>query len=174
MLCERCRKNAATARYSEVVHGKVSVRNICKSCLDALQEDPSTGFEIAGAPAAKRTKTDREPSEPTLPHRSCPACGLSLRMAIKAGRMGCGACYRNFGDAVDSQLRGLHVSLRHRGKTPRVDDIRDRARADLHGKRALLRTALKLEDYEKAAALRDDIKALETGLGATARTPGHN
>jgi len=172
VLCERCQKNAATLRYSEVVNGKVSVRNICKACLAELQGDATTGFEVAGAPTAKRMKQAEEQAEPSIPHRSCPTCGVALRVVLKTGRVGCSTCFQTFGEAIEPQLRGLHVALRHRGKVPRIDDIREKVRADLQSKRALLRTALKMENYETAASLRDDIKLLETGLGAA--SPGHN
>jgi len=38
-------------------------------------------------------------------------------------------------------------------------------RAELQGKRALLRSALKLENYEEAATLRDNVRSLEDELG---------
>ena len=47
------------------------------------------------------------------------------------------------------------------------DDARARVRSELQSKRALLKTALNLENYEEAASLRDEIRSLETGLVAS-------
>ena len=66
---------------------------------------------------------------------------------------------------LEAAVRGLQGALHHRGRSPRADDSRDRIRADLQTKRALLRSALKTENYEEAAILRDTIRTLEAQLG---------
>ena len=66
-------------------------------------------------------------------------------------------------------LEGLHRGMRHRGKTPRVDDGRARLHAQLQHKRTLLRSVLGLEDYEQAALIRDEIKGLEAALRNSGR-----
>lgn len=164
MLCERCHKNVASLRYSEVVNGKVAVRNICPACLGEIQGDAATAFEMTGAPHVKRAVAPPEEPEPATTHRTCPSCGVGLRTVLKTGRMGCAVCYRSFGEAIEPQLRGLQTAVGHRGKKPRMDDARQKLRADIQSKRALLRTAVRMEKYEEAALLRDTIKALETGL----------
>ncbi len=166
MLCERCHKHAATLRYSEVVNGKVSARSICRTCMDELETDQGTGFEVSGAPTARRARVLKEEADAQVPHRSCPSCGVSLRTVVKTNRVGCRDCYSSFAEGIAEQLRTLHPATRHRGKTPNMSDARDRLRANLQAKRALLRTALKAENYEEAAHVRDEIRALESGLHA--------
>ena len=48
-----------------------------------------------------------------------------------------------------------------------MNNARERVRSELVSKRALLKTALNMENYEEAAALRDEIKVLETGLSVS-------
>jgi len=166
MLCQKCHKSLATVRYAEVVDGKVTDLNVCPECLARLQSAPS-GFELAGAaPTPKRLAAIREAQEPVTPALVCRTCGLEVQRALRTNRVGCNSCYATFAEPIEAVLRGLHGALRHRGKVPRVDDRREQVRTQLQTKRALLRSILKMENYEEAAVLRDEIKALEEALGA--------
>ena len=80
----------------------------------------------------------------------------------KVRRFGCGDCYRTFRDEVGQMIRGMHKGGTHCGKVPdglmeihqrnmRLEDLRSR-----------LESAVKAENYEEAAGLRDEIRQLET------------
>ncbi|MBI4557207.1 MAG: hypothetical protein HY706_06450 [Candidatus Hydrogenedentes bacterium] len=168
MLCQKCHKNLATVRYAEVVEGKVADLHLCSECLAKHQNSPATGFELSGAAPSplKRVPGAAEGAEVLSAQRTCRACGADLREVMKTGKVGCTVCYESFADVLEPLLRGIHTALRHRGKTPRVDDIREQARSELQAKRALLRSALRAEHYEEAAHLRDAIRELENRLGA--------
>lgn len=168
MLCERCHKDLATLRYSEVIDGKAIVKNLCQTCLERLQGDAGIGFEMFGAaPTPSQEFFKRESSDTVPRYLVCRTCGTVLSEALKSGRLGCGGCYETFLEELEPVLHGLHPALRHRGKAPHRDESRESQRMDLQTKRALLRSALKTENYEEAAILRDSIKDLEAGLGVT-------
>lgn len=165
MLCQRCHKNLATVRYAEVVDGRVANLHLCQECLSKQQEQGAAGFEISGkAPTPKGLPTTKEKTEKPVARRVCPSCGMKLSEVLSKDLVGCSRCYEVFGEVLEPRFRELHVALRHRGKTRRMENARERLYADLQTKRALLRTALKLENYEEAADLRDQIKALEADL----------
>jgi protein arginine kinase activator len=164
MICQKCHKNLATARYAEVVDGKVTDLHLCGECMRRYQDNDVTGFELSG-PVSRNTAPAPPQDPPVINVRTCRQCGTSLRDLMRLGRVGCPACYESFAEQLDPLLRGLHTSIRHRGKSPRIDDARERLRAELQGKRALLRSALKLENYEEAAVLRDNVRSLEDELG---------
>jgi len=88
---------------------------------------------------------------------------------LESSQAGCAKCYQEFREELSSSLAEFQAGLRHRGKMLRVDDDRERIRAELHAKRALLRTALKTENYEEAATLRDIIRELEMALTVSGR-----
>lgn len=166
MLCQKCHKSLATVRYAEVIDGKVTDLNVCPDCLSRLQTGGS-GFELAGsAPTPKRLSSVREVQEASTPALVCRSCGTELQRVLRVNKLGCRLCYDTFSEAMEPVLRGLHGALRHRGKVPHVDDRREQVRAQLQTKRALLRSILKMERYEEAATLRDEIKVLESALGA--------
>lgn len=168
MLCQRCHKNLATVRYAEVVDGKVTDLHFCSDCLLRHQESSQTGFELSGpAPAPRHTPAQEsggQQSDSVVAQRTCSSCGMLLKHAVKTGQVGCSQCYSEFADDLEPMLRAAHTAMRHRGKAPHRDDAREALRAELQTKRALLRTALKMENYEEAAVLRDEIKALDTGM----------
>lgn len=166
MLCQRCHKNLATVRYAEVIEGKVTDLHLCQDCLAKHREGVLTGFELSGsAPAPKRSKAVRAGPERLVGERGCKSCGIRLKEVLKSGRVGCSVCYESFAEQLTSLLRGIHTAMRHRGKVPHLDDARERVRVELKTRRALLRSALKMENYEEAAVLRDEIKDLETQFG---------
>ncbi len=169
MLCQRCHKNRASVRYAEVVDGKVNNLQLCRDCLARQRDDTETGFELSDpAPVLTNRSASRAPLiDPASTAGTCVACNTTLKSIVDTGRVGCSVCYETFPAELESLLEGMHVALTHRGKTPRVNDNRSRVRADLQNKRTLLKTALGLENYEDAAGLRDEIRALETGLGVS-------
>jgi len=171
MLCGKCHKNRATVRYAEVVDGKVQDLHLCPACLAKHQDEVGVGFELAkpGPVPSHRREWASAKREPVLSREQCKTCGLALQEVVDSSKVGCSTCYETFAEQIEVLFKGLHAGTRHRGKTPRVDDSRARVRADLQTKRALLRSALRTENYEEAAHLRDEIRVLEKELSPAER-----
>lgn len=174
MLCERCHKQLATLKYTEVVNGKAYKRNLCERCLKELQADANSGFEVSGsAPSPKgifASRSSAAKSEQQLEAKGkqvCQACGMRLSIVLKSNTVGCPDCYGAFKEEIEPVLRERHTALLHRGKIPRLEDNRTRLRLNLQSKRALLRSALRTEEYEQAAALRDEIRSLEQMISSS-------
>ncbi len=178
MLCQKCHKNLATVRYAEVVDGKVTDLHLCSECMMKHQESAATGFNLSGpAPSPKHDAQEAHSAggaqqDSVAQHRTCGACGAQLKYVLKTGEVGCPQCYENFAEHLEPVLRAAHTALRHRGRVPNRNDAREALRAELQTKRALLRTALKMENYEEAAELRDEIKKLDASMNASARGEG--
>jgi len=168
MLCQKCHKNLATVRYAEVVDGKVADINLCSECLSQHEDRSASGFELSGSiPAAKSGQRPQLLRPRPKAPRTCKSCRTKLSMVLDSGRIGCAHCYEHFSADIEPMLVALHGSVQHKGKTSRVGDVRARLRSGLQIKRSLLRSALETENYEEAASLRDDIRQLESVLGAS-------
>jgi len=167
MLCQNCHKNLASVRYAEVVDGKVSDLRLCQDCLAAREESVSPGFEFSKPSPFLGKKKDLSVNEVREADATCTACATTLQELMDTGKVGCSICYESFPAELEALMEGIHIALTHRGKAPRIDDARVRVRSDLQSKRALLKTALSMENYEEAASLRDEIRALDIGLGAS-------
>lgn len=165
MLCQNCHKNLATARYAEVVDGKVTDLHLCPACLKARQEDTSAGFELSGPVKPARSAASLYPKDDdSVLVRVCRTCGARLLNILDSGKVECSQCYSSFAEALQPMLTDLHGATRHVGKSPQIDDRRAALRAHLKTKRNLLRNAVREESYEEAAMLRDEIRGLEAEL----------
>lgn len=165
MLCQKCHKNLASVRYAEVVDGAVADLHLCQECMDLRQASQGTGFDLAEPSPFSRTSPRSAVSRAMASAETCDSCSTDLKSIIETGKVGCSACYDTFPAQLESVLEGIHSAMIHRGKSPQVDDARARLHSGLQSKRALLKTALSLENYEEAATLRDEIQAVEIELG---------
>jgi protein arginine kinase activator len=166
MICELCKKNAATVRYTEVVNKKVVKMNLCEECAKKKGVSIQAPFTIADllsglAEMGARTEEDAG--------KACPACGLAYGDFKKTGRLGCDACYSAFEKGLRGLLETIHKSTAHAGKIP----SRDRGRVDdlrlMQGLEAGLRAAVEKEDFERAAELRDRIQEMKRRSRAKTR-----
>ena len=77
--------------------------------------------------------------------------------------LGCAGCYDSFSDALLVDLRKIHGETHHLGKAPKGQAKAPAIRAVVTpaGLRQRLAEAIAREDFEAAAQLRDQIRALE-------------
>ncbi len=164
MQCDVCRENDATVFLTQIVDGKMQKVNLCEPCSKAKGVTDPTGFALAdlllGLGAAQ------EIEQGTSEQPRCAQCGFTVGDFKKTGRLGCSVCYDTFGEALDSLIKAMHKGTRHTGKVPerlrRVLELGDRVR----GLREELDKAVTQENYESAAALRDQIRKLEEEVPA--------
>ncbi|MDD3243361.1 MAG: UvrB/UvrC motif-containing protein [Eubacteriales bacterium] len=161
-MCERCGENPAEVHFTQVVNGKTTHLHLCRSCAEQANAELFGAGQLsnvivgllglaAAKPAAEKTG------------RTCPVCGFELDRFAREGMLGCPACYQHFADAVQPVLKQVQGGTRHTGRrpaasTPAPVEAGDEALEEL---RRRLRAAIETEEYERAAVLRDEIKALE-------------
>lgn len=166
MLCEACGKRPASVHVTKVINNVKSESHLCQEC--AYQQgqfswftEPAVTFHniLAGLFDPDTAKGGLPGAQP---HARCENCGLSFGDFRRLGHLGCDTCYSTFGGMLESLLRRVHGSTRHTGKVPSGG-----AHGPLSKKRRLrqlrqqLEQAIKTENYEQAAVLRDQIRALE-------------
>ena len=161
MICDVCKEKAATVYLTQIVSGQMQKVNLCEGCAKEKGVTDPTGFALAEMLLGLGTekKLQRSGDE-----NSCTVCGFSQSDFKKTGRLGCSECYTIFGDGLNSLLKAMHRGTRHVGKAPRrfqgSRDFVDR----LEDLRHRLKIAVKDEDFEEAAALRDEIRRAEEEL----------
>jgi protein arginine kinase activator len=101
----------------------------------------------------------------------CPSCGFTQADFKKTGRLGCPECYQTFAEGLETMLKTMHKGTRHVGKaphtTPKSRDLSDK----LKSLQKKLEKAISEEDFEEAAVVRDEIKALKDKLAAATVAP---
>ncbi|MBI2874716.1 MAG: UvrB/UvrC motif-containing protein [Firmicutes bacterium] len=178
MLCEECRKRPASIHMTRVVQDESGPRktevHLCRECAQEKQVQGSWGFDLAGPPfsipallAGFMDGTGYAPQVLKTTYTvKCPGCGMTFEHFRDTGRLGCGRCYQVFKDQLSTLLRRIHGKSRHAGKVPaRAAGILT-ARRNLEQLREALGRKIEEEDFEAAAALRDQIRRLERELRA--------
>ena len=168
MLCEKCEKNEATIHYSEIINGKKTEMALCSECADkmGISSDPYSGFgDLFGTGSLLSSFFGASPSQmrrSTASERRCPVCGASMPEIQKQGKVGCAECYTTFKNELMPTIRRIHGDAKYRGAVPAAptDDEAAKRAAELKSLRDELSAAIKNEDFERAAELRDKIREL--------------
>jgi protein arginine kinase activator len=104
-------------------------------------------------------------SIPNVEERKCACCHLKLSSFTSKGRLGCPSCYQAFEKEVEELLQHLHGTTEHRGKQYQAGAGSRVAQGDLSQLTVELDSAIKNEEFERAALLRDAIHGLKNTEG---------
>jgi protein arginine kinase activator len=167
MLCDICHKNEASIFITEIVNGQVTKRAYCEQCYKKREEALASfpiGLTLMSALAdlAGLTGEEKETTRPR-PVRTCPKCGLTYSDFQKSGFVGCERCWETFSRELEQILRRIHGSSSHHGKIPRGVSGEVQVALGIKQLQEQLRSAVQREDFEAAAKLRDQIRALKKG-----------
>jgi protein arginine kinase activator len=161
MLCTICKEKPATVHLTQIVGDKMQKLDLCEDCAKTKGINDPTSFGLAdldlvlGLGASQQLEQAAGGVE-----LKCPRCGFTQADFKKSGRLGCPECYRTFADGLAGLLKTMHKGTRHTGKAPEALRA-TRENADrLKTLQTKLARAIKDENYEQAAQLRDEIKQL--------------
>lgn len=167
MVCDECRLREATVHLTQIINGKKTERHLCPQCARKHEAEffLEPQFSIHNLLAGLLEGTWQPPAGAAQDLR-CSRCGLRYREFARTGLLGCSHCYDEFKQQLEPVLRRIQGQVRHRGKVPSRAGSHLRLGRQLDQLRAQLREAVAREEYERAARLRDEIRALEQRLRA--------
>lgn len=175
MKCQKCQKNEATTHIKRVINGQFEEYNLCAECAAEM------GYGNFFHDLASSFEDDFNSLfgtffENALPARTqatrCETCGSSYTDIQRTGMMGCADCYRIFNGEIMPTIRRIHGNTTHCGKNSaayraektksasekieenKPESERDKLQAELD-------SAIENQEFERAAELRDRIKAME-------------
>lgn len=159
MFCDVCKSKEATVFLTQIVEGKMQKVNLCESCSKQKGVNDPTGFALAdlllGLGAAQ--EIEKNPAGVR-----CPACGFSQADFKKTGRLGCSVCYDAFSEGLSAMIKNMHRGVIHTGKVPAKLAAACLREQELGSLQLDLEKAVKEENFEDAASIRDRIRLLET------------
>ncbi|MBN2036029.1 MAG: UvrB/UvrC motif-containing protein [Chitinispirillaceae bacterium] len=146
--CQECGLHPATIHLTQIIDNETLSFHLCDECAQ------KRGIHLS---IAQQPVSDVGPEPlPIRPDRECGSCKKKLSEFISNGWLGCPSCYSAFEQEVDDLLFRMHGSLEHKGKAYRPVPAADALSCpDL---RLALEAAIKNEDFERAAVLRDSIR----------------
>lgn len=162
MLCNVCGKNEARVHLSQIAEGKTTRVDLCEFCAKEKGIDDASlvSDSINKIQGKKTTTLSPTGSEPTL---RCSVCGYTQADLKKTGRLGCAHCYKSFEEKLKKILKSMHPEVSHVGKTPekiKARKIPQKLEARSLQLQEQLKRAVKREQFEEAAILRDELKAV--------------
>ncbi len=156
MLCEECNKNPATVVITVMSGGATTTRHLCKECMAKMENSIAKG-DMSSFLASLSSILSKQPRETTL---TCDACGLTYEEFLRTGKLGCTRCYQVFSEQLKPLLLRVHGRNQHAGRVPPGREKERELEQCLSGLRAQMDKAVNDENFEQAAVLRDEIKAL--------------
>jgi protein arginine kinase activator len=164
MQCQTCHKNEATIHLTEISNGVRIEMHLCERC--AQEEGIAVKSQIplnellsnllAAQPAEDELYGDSEQLS------SCPRCGFTLEQFRKEAVLGCPYDYELFEKSLLPLIERSHNgNTSHCGKVPSKVSDNTKTQIELMKLSQQLESAVKNEDYEKAAELRDKIEKLK-------------
>ncbi|NLP27233.1 MAG: excinuclease [Clostridia bacterium] len=172
MQCDRCKNNIATVHIVKLVNGSKQEFNLCQDCAKESKEiDLSdslnfhNSFSFQNILSGLMDYFDQSQRRSTVKEDLCPTCGTTYAEFKKTGILGCNNCYNYFNSVIMPVVRRVQGNVEHLGKIPA------RTGKDIAGKRRLrslkeeLQKAILMEEYERAAELRDQIRDLQKSEG---------
>ncbi|TVR58756.1 MAG: hypothetical protein EA422_15720 [Gemmatimonadales bacterium] len=164
MICDNCGAAEAVIHLTQIVDNEMKTLHLCQACgadkgvqgSSAPPSLPLTDFlaQMGKPPSASTAVATRN---------RCSFCGLSFKQFRESGRLGCSHCWTTFDSHLSGLVRRIHGSNQHVGKVYLSPDpsVTEREKK-LEAMRRRLQRAVELEDFERAAELRDEIRTLET------------
>ncbi len=167
MKCQKCGANNANTHVKTIINGEFKEYDLCSECAKKLgytnvfgsMEDEFSNFlgSFFGNVLPARTQATR-----------CEFCGSSYSDIAKSGHVGCANCYEIFGEQLLPSIRRMHGNTAHCGKnsgsaekqaaSKPAEETKEQKIARLKSE---LDNAVKAQDFEHAAELRDKIREME-------------
>jgi protein arginine kinase activator len=163
MRCDHCHEREAVVHLTQVADDQVTQVHLCEKCAAEKGLEPTgtpsktpLGGFLAQLSAQGLTAEGSEGLR-------CPRCGAGLADFRETGRLGCGECWVVFAAPLTELVRRLHGATRHLGERyvpPSAEAVPGTVSDPAaEGLREQLRDAVAAEDFERAASLRDQLKA---------------
>ncbi len=178
MICKKCGKNNAEFYYKQTVNGNTKEYALCSACAEELKkkgefdikipsifEDFDQPFmfndflginDLLGIPSNNGKMLKKAEK------KRCTLCSSTFDDLVKSGKVGCAECYKVFADELKHSIESIHGKEKYTGRRPLKYKAKETKQDKIKLLKAEMKDAIKKQDFEKAAVLRDKIHDLES------------
>lgn len=162
MKCDGCKKNEANLVLHMITNGQVATRTLCMECARKAHEEMAQAFStmgmtLGGMEELRTAAVPEHKEELHLPRMICTSCRTAYENIDQDTVFGCLKCYEAFHDQVIGYLSDLKGQEEPK-TVESVSAVQPIPPATEQELRERMEEALKTEDYERAAVLRDRLK----------------
>lgn len=152
-LCDECGINPASIHLTQIMQNETQVSHLCEECAR------KKGISLS---ISQETFADSAfPKEMESP-KKCSTCNCSYATFKSKGWLGCSDCYQSFEKEIDDLLIQVHGSFVHKGKRyTRNAGTPQALSGEMKRLRHELALAIKNEEFEQAASIRDAIHSIK-------------
>lgn len=159
MLCQSCEKRQATTHIKTILNGELKEYNLCPECAQKMGY--GSFFGNFGFDLDKLFGSFMESIDSPKTAKRCQCCGSSFEDIAKSGKVGCANCYEVFYEELLPSIQRIHGRTCHTGKLAHSAGTEVKIRNEITKCKYDLEQAVKAQEFEKAAELRDRIAELE-------------
>ena len=162
MQCQECKEHTATIHLTEISSGDRVETHLCELCAQkkgvAVKNQIPLNELLSNLLASQDQASPDAAPEQKLQDVKCPHCGMTLSKFQKTSLLGCPQDYEVFDKPLLPLIQKSHAGrTTHCGKVPARQPEDSKKQVELMELRRQLEDAVKAEDYETAAKLRDKI-----------------
>ena len=163
MICQICKKNPSNIVFTIIINNEKKDMHFCNKCAEEKGVSNALGgipFLLGGIILGIAEEKIKEMIYNEIPQKEtvCSGCGLTYKKFRTSGLLGCELCYNTFDEDLKIILRRIHGNNRHftskiKSSLSNINNISELKEE--------LNEAIKKEEFEKAAEIRDKIKSIE-------------
>ena len=162
--CDKCGAENANTHVKTIINGEFREYDLCSACAHKLgYSNPFADMESEFSHMLGSFFGN------VLPARSqstrCEFCGSTYAEIANTGQVGCAHCYELFADRLNPSIVRIHGNAAHCGKHSKAaaqarEEHAETKEEKLRRLQSQLDEAIKQQEFERAAELRDEIKGM--------------
>ncbi len=169
MICQRCQKSQASVHVTELQEQEgaestaqeIKEHHLCEACAQTLDLPHSPPVSAKAMQNIWKFLQANVQGRDKRPNVQCPDCKMTLDELRRRGKVGCGKDYEVFAEYLGELIERMHGANEHCGRLPGLGEQELERRQRIGDLKQRLERAIREEDYECAATLRDELRTLE-------------
>lgn len=166
MKCDSCGKENANVHMTSIVNGVKEEHHYCQQCANQNEQGKGSMFSSMFDDSFFNNQFFANVMYPQSALGNsklitCPQCGMTISAFNHQGRLGCDRCYEVFQPHLVPLIKRIQGSTSYEGSIPQRGAADLKVEQTIKELRNELIQAVKEEQFEKAAQIRDEIKSLE-------------